>query len=86
MKFLLLTFTILSFSCVAQDSTKVDSLKLTTIQETKLLSLENQINDLKQKQLELIQFILDAKGYDIQKVIDFKYEKGKFIFKTRINL
>lgn len=70
--------------CFAQSEVKSDTIKLTKLQEEKLVQLENQINELKQKQIELIQLIVDANGFDVNAVTDFKYENGKFIFKTKL--
>jgi len=59
---------------------KDKTIELTEKQEKSLIELENQINALKAKQQELINFIFDAKGFDFEKVTDIKYDKGKFVF------
>lgn len=56
------------------------TIQLTEKQEKSLMDLDNQIKMLQAKQQELLVFIFDAKGFDIEKIKDLKYEKGKFIF------
>lgn len=84
--FIIITLVLFSVTTQAQDLPKPknfpkDSVKvitLTTLQSEKVALYETQMAEIKQKQNELIVFILDAHNVKIDKVRDLKYNNGKF--------
>lgn len=86
---LIISLILISFSCFSQlekvdlKSSELDSVKtiyLTPLQESKLLTLEKQIQELQEKQKELMELIFDSNKIEITRIRSLKYEKGKFVF------
>jgi len=87
MRLITLLVLLISTSCFAQfkdaQDIKNDSVKtiiLTPLQESKLIELDNKIQELQVKQKELLEFILDSNKVDINRVKSLKYENGKLIY------
>lgn len=60
-----------------------DSVKTITLNEvvTRTLNdIDNNIRALQEKQTVYIKAIIEANGYHVENIKDFKYEGGKFIF------
>lgn len=83
MKVLALVFVLISIVSFAQKAPeKYDTISLSTAAAKTLADFDKQIKELQDKQNLYLRGLFEGKNYDVDKVKDLRFEKGKFIFRT----